>query len=199
MPFKVLADFARHSFFMVVKMSKDAFDIWYEGAAFPIGISKIEYAIEAWNHQKGIIDALTAERDALREQLAWREAVVISEKVKKAIAFAKNGDSWRDVLDSYDVAELLINLDSALNQPAKPCEYCDGTGDVHSFDGEWRGECTACDASKANMELDARRYQWIRVSSDAAQEIFDKYAGEMLDSEIDKAIQAAQQGATHAE
>lgn len=22
------------------------------------------------------------------------------------------------------------------------CEYCDGTGDVHSLDGEWRGICT---------------------------------------------------------
>lgn len=28
------------------------------------------------------------------------------------------------------------------------CEYCDGTGDVHSIDGEWRGECTECDASR---------------------------------------------------
>jgi len=26
------------------------------------------------------------------------------------------------------------------------CEYCDGTGDVHSIDGEWRGVCTECDA-----------------------------------------------------
>lgn len=22
-----------------------------------------------------------------------------------------------------------------------PCEYCDGTGDVHGLDGEWRGAC----------------------------------------------------------
>lgn len=28
------------------------------------------------------------------------------------------------------------------------CEYCDGTGDVHSLDGEWRGTCTECDAGK---------------------------------------------------
>jgi hypothetical protein len=27
------------------------------------------------------------------------------------------------------------------------CQYCDGTGDVHSIDGEWRGECIECDAS----------------------------------------------------
>lgn len=27
-------------------------------------------------------------------------------------------------------------------QPAEQrCEYCDGTGDVHSLDGEWRGTC----------------------------------------------------------
>jgi hypothetical protein len=27
------------------------------------------------------------------------------------------------------------------------CEYCDGTGDVHSFDGEWRGYC-CCEAGQ---------------------------------------------------
>lgn len=27
------------------------------------------------------------------------------------------------------------------------CEYCDGTGDVHSLDGEWRGRCI-CDAGR---------------------------------------------------
>lgn len=27
------------------------------------------------------------------------------------------------------------------------CEYCDGTGDVHSLDGEWRGECNMCPAA----------------------------------------------------
>ena len=26
------------------------------------------------------------------------------------------------------------------------CRYCDGTGDVHSLDGEWRGTCTECTA-----------------------------------------------------
>lgn len=27
--------------------------------------------------------------------------------------------------------------------PAR-CEYCNGSGDVHSFDGEWLGSCTEC-------------------------------------------------------
>lgn len=32
---------------------------------------------------------------------------------------------------------------SAAQQPLaeKRCQYCDGTGDVHSVDGQWRGEC----------------------------------------------------------
>ncbi|MDR0212864.1 MAG: hypothetical protein LBJ15_02530 [Comamonas sp.] len=35
-----------------------------------------------------------------------------------------------------------------MQMPAPPrCEYCDGTGDVHSLDGEWRGTCT-CPAGK---------------------------------------------------
>lgn len=31
--------------------------------------------------------------------------------------------------------------------PRTSCEYCDGTGDVHSLDGEWRGECNQCPAA----------------------------------------------------
>lgn len=27
------------------------------------------------------------------------------------------------------------------------CQYCDGTGDVHGIDGEWRGSCTECPAA----------------------------------------------------
>lgn len=27
------------------------------------------------------------------------------------------------------------------------CTYCDGTGDVHGLDGEWRGVCTECPAA----------------------------------------------------
>jgi hypothetical protein len=36
---------------------------------------------------------------------------------------------------------------AAGTQDEKRCEYCDGTGDVHRIDGEWRGTCTACDAA----------------------------------------------------
>jgi len=34
---------------------------------------------------------------------------------------------------------------STASQPSgQRCTYCDGTGDVHSPDGEWRGACTQC-------------------------------------------------------
>lgn len=34
------------------------------------------------------------------------------------------------------------------------CEHCDGTGDVHGIDGEWRGRCT-CPAGEAQKLADA--------------------------------------------
>lgn len=37
---------------------------------------------------------------------------------------------------------------SKLDHPEPRCPNCDGTGDVHGFDGEWRGTCH-CPAGKA--------------------------------------------------
>ena len=31
------------------------------------------------------------------------------------------------------------------------CQYCDGTGDVHTPTGDWRGECDQCDAKQPNQ------------------------------------------------
>ncbi|TRM53244.1 hypothetical protein YH64_009085 [Achromobacter sp. LC458] len=36
----------------------------------------------------------------------------------------------------------------ALAAHERRCEYCDGTGDVHSIDGEWRGVCI-CSVGRA--------------------------------------------------
>lgn len=36
---------------------------------------------------------------------------------------------------------------SAAEAAQRPCPYCDGTGDVHSRTGEWRGVCS-CEAGK---------------------------------------------------
>jgi hypothetical protein len=38
---------------------------------------------------------------------------------------------------------------ATLRQQAERCPYCDNTGDVHSIDGEWRGECHECKARHA--------------------------------------------------
>ena len=43
---------------------------------------------------------------------------------------------------------LAIQARAALTSPAKPCEYCNDTGDVHDRTGEWRGTCT-CPAGAA--------------------------------------------------
>ena len=46
------------------------------------------------------------------------------------------------------------------------CPYCDGTGDVHSITGEWRGVCTECNANVPEIhEVRFRRHD-IHVSKD---------------------------------
>lgn len=47
----------------------------------------------------------------------------------------------RQLYDFSDKIRFLIGLDNK-------CEYCDGTGDVHSPDGEWRGICS-CPAGES--------------------------------------------------
>lgn len=44
--------------------------------------------------------------------------------------------------------------------PPGRCAYCDGTGDVHSIDGEWRGVCTECDAGSALQAEIAGAIAW---------------------------------------
>lgn len=50
------------------------------------------------------------------------------------------------------------DLDAAIDA-AMPCDYCDGTGDVHSFDGEWRGYCTCPAGTPATTEPATRGQQ----------------------------------------
>lgn len=59
--------------------------------------------------------------------------------------------------------------DTSSKEASAPCRYCDGTGDVHSLDGEWRGECKECDVHKE--------------ASDAAQDQGE--AGDRLDAICD--------------
>jgi uncharacterized paraquat-inducible protein A len=61
--------------------------------------------------------------------------------------------AWFDY-DVGDGTDFVARMRKALAKAdsLKRCEYCDGTGDVHSIDGEWRGECTECDASKPERQ-----------------------------------------------
>jgi len=42
------------------------------------------------------------------------------------------------------------------------CEYCDGTGDVHGLDGEWKGSCV-CPAGRAPVQAEPAS-PWVAVS-----------------------------------
>jgi hypothetical protein len=59
----------------------------------------------------------------------------------RGIEFSRKGTDA--VLDGLGAA-----APQAQAAPPARCEYCDGTGDVHSITGEWRGRCT-CEAGKA--------------------------------------------------
>lgn len=53
-------------------------------------------------------------------------------------------DPWNNSM------ETLRKAIAAAEQAQRPCQYCDGTGDVHSITGEWRGVCS-CEAGQAQQ------------------------------------------------
>ncbi len=62
--------------------------------------------------------------------------------------------------DDVLIAESIRFLRHALAQKAEPpsCKYCDGTGDVHSLGGQWRGRCTECNFSEPQTQKDKEQY-----------------------------------------
>lgn len=48
-------------------------------------------------------------------------------------------------------SEIKAALAAAPQPQPERCKYCDGTGDVHSITGEWRGVCD-CEAGKAQPQ-----------------------------------------------
>lgn len=54
-----------------------------------------------------------------------------------------------DIVDS--VANAIVKCTAPQQAEAQPatCQYCDGTGDVHSADGEWRGRCS-CEIGRSS-------------------------------------------------
>ena len=52
-------------------------------------------------------------------------------------------------VDADAIRQCIVELLAAAPHPQPVrCTYCDGTGDVHSITGEWRGAC-CCEAGKA--------------------------------------------------
>ena len=56
------------------------------------------------------------------------------------------GDGYKTALHCPSVEAWDVEPDADPIHCA-PCPYCDGTGDVHSPDGEWRGVCTCGDGT----------------------------------------------------
>ena len=59
----------------------------------------------------------------------------------------RRGQKW-SVIDGIGNTLRAEGLDEAIDSAAT-CVYCDGTGDVHSMDGQLRGVCTECVKSPA--------------------------------------------------
>src|SRR4051794_26641961 len=90
--------------------------------------------------------ATSPEWIALAELLASQPAAIdkdadefgIDECIESLIE-AKTLDENFSARNQLDLA--IKQKIAADSQEEKRCEYCDGTGDVHGIDGEWRGTC----------------------------------------------------------
>lgn len=97
-----------------------------------------------------LIEAQQAEiarlRGALEEAVQWIDA-----------------DDCTRMGPAEDAAHTRIirRLDAALSAqtiaPPTPCEYCDGTGEVHSIHGDWLGPCPDCRTSADEVPQDVQR------------------------------------------
>jgi hypothetical protein len=93
---------------------------------------------------------MTAQEPAVLASRAWPKVSGVSrdEGHSRALlvffAAEPTDDEVRAVHDT-----LAASPTSPAEQQAPRCSYCDGTGDVHGIDGEWRGICTECDAGTA--------------------------------------------------
>lgn len=68
-----------------------------------------------------------------------------------------DGPTWEQISHAwYKVGADLKGLDwgaftNAIHYAPARCPHCDGTGDVHSIDGHWRGRCV-CEAGNGIKE-----------------------------------------------
>lgn len=64
-----------------------------------------------------------------------------------------------------DLPSLAADVRAALRQGAQRCEYCDGTGDVHALDGEWRGVCS-CPTSQGAQPAEKVADIWFAIPNE---------------------------------
>jgi hypothetical protein len=94
-------------------------------------------------------DELQKAVNALSHQIALANGTVLLARQQRDAALAGLSRIAKYPLTRADELSAEQMRDLALNYHAKGlgcCQYCGGSGDVHGLDGEWRGECTECDA-----------------------------------------------------
>lgn len=88
-----------------------------------------------------------------------------SEPQRVSVAPADD-DMVREQVEKYERAEEKA-FEASANSPR--CQYCDGTGDVHSITGEWRGECPECKPVAPADELVSMVYRLRSAAITGAQ------------------------------
>jgi putative phage-type endonuclease len=127
--------------------------------------------LQAIEDERRRINDLDIERQqaAVRAEYAEIEKKMVIERAEIAEAQARidahNAAAAKVEEHRRAVAERTAALQREADHPSQyetslipdsqkvTCEYCDGTGDVHGIDGEWRGRCYACDALAKPVRL----------------------------------------------
>lgn len=109
---------------------------------------------------RAVLAAHTGEVPGSTQQAVWNAIHKTQARhlglIKAVVDFLASVDDQhnsKDVPLKFTVPYGAVNaLRAALEgqEAAKPCQYCDGTGDVHTPTGEWRGRCT-CPAGRSRL------------------------------------------------
>jgi hypothetical protein len=111
------------------------------------------YVLAKWNTRLPVEqqrDEMQKAVTALSHQIALANGAVLLARQQRDAALAGLSRIAKYPLTRADELSAEQMRDLALNYHAKGlgcCQYCGGSGDVHGLDGEWRGECTECDAA----------------------------------------------------
>ena len=92
--------------------------------------------------------AFDAMRGALKKMIKSRDDHAFQEEKHVESEFGAYWSPSASMIDSEAVAigRKALAAANAMREQAR-CQYCDGTGDVHTPTGEWRGSC-GCEAAR---------------------------------------------------